>query len=132
MFLNRLEDKEKKAFLKLAQYIIEINESEGEKEEEILLAYSNEMGIKVEEFTINDFKLEEILLVFQNNTSRKIALLEIMALIYADNQIDEKEEKFINNICKRFGISREQAKIYEEWTKAILALYNQGELFINV
>ena len=132
MFLNQLKEDEKRAFLRLAQYVMEVNVSEGEKEKAILLAYSKEMNIEIEEFDENNFNLEEVLLVFHSNTSKKIVLLEIMALIYADNQVDKEEEHFIQVMCDKFGISREQAQIYEEWTKAMLALYKQGELFINV
>ena len=132
MFLVQLQEDEKKAFLKLAQHIMEVNTSEGEKEKLILLAYANEMGISVEDFNENEFNLEEILSIFKSEVSKKIVLLEIMALIYADNQVDEEEEKFIKDLCDKFGISRQQAQIYEEWTKTMLALYRQGELFINV
>jgi len=132
VFLNQLKEDEKRAFLRLAQYVMEVNVSEGEKEKAILLAYSKEMNIEIEEFDENNFNLEEVLLVFHSNTSKKIVLLEIMALIYADNQVDEEEENFIQAMCDKFNISREQAQIYEEWTKAMLALYKQGELFINV
>jgi len=132
MFLMQLKENEKKVFLKLAQHIMEVNISEGEKENAILLAYANEMGIDVEKFNEDEFDLDEVLLAFKNKTSKKIVLLEIMALIYADNQVDEEEEKFIQSMCSKFEISRAQAQIYEEWTKAMLALYKQGELFINV
>jgi uncharacterized tellurite resistance protein B-like protein len=132
MFLNKLDESEKKAFLKLAQYLIEANVSDGEKEKLIVIGYANEMGIEVEKFEKDKFNLNDIMALFKSNASKKIVLLEIMALIYADNQVDDEEENFIQEICKKFDISRKQAQIYEEWSKAILSLYKQGELFINV
>ena len=74
--------------------------------------------------------IEELLNIFQKK-HQKIILIEIMSLIYADNYLDEQEEYIIQLMCNKFNISRQEAMIYEEWTKAIIALYKQGELFIN-
>lgn len=130
MFLNRLTEKEKLAFMELARYIMENNESNGTKEQQILQTYAFEMQIDLDE-RLKYNNIEEILNIFQTKQHKKIVLIEIMALIYADNYLDEKEENIIQVMCNKFNISRNEAAIYEEWTKAIIALYKQGELFLN-
>ena len=129
MFLMKLEENEKIAFMELARYIMKVNTSSGEKEQEILKAYAYEMNIDLHErFEFSN--IGDLLKNFKSKEHKKIVLLEIMALIYADEHIDEEEEKVIQLICNEFDIPRHEAKIYEEWTKAILALYKQGELFL--
>ena len=129
MFLMKLEENEKIAFMELARYIMEVNISDGEKEKEILKAYAYEMNVDLHErFEFSN--IEDLLKTFKSRKYKKIVLLEIMALIYADENIDEEEEKIIQLMCNELDIPRHEAKIYEEWTKAILSLYKQGELFL--
>ena len=45
MFSSRLTEKEKLAFMEIARYIIENNESDGTKEQQILQTYAFEMQI---------------------------------------------------------------------------------------
>jgi len=131
MFLNRLTEKEKLAFMEIARYIMDNNKSDGKKEQQILQTYAFEMQIDINK-RLKYKNIEELLNVFHSKQHQKIALIEIMALIYADNYLDEKEESIIQALCNKFNISRNEATIYEEWTKAIIALYKQGELFINM
>jgi tellurite resistance protein len=132
MFLFKLNEEEKKAFLQLAHYMARVDGEFPEEEQAVIKMYAHEMGIKDEGFKEHEFNLDNILNIFKSKKSKNIVLLEIMALVYADGRVDDKEEELLQYMCIKFGITRKTAKIYEEWIKAILALYKQGELFINV
>ncbi|RUM43805.1 MAG: TerB family tellurite resistance protein [Hydrogenimonas sp.] len=132
MFLLKLNKNEKKAFLQLAHYVARVDGNFGDEEKVVMQTYAYEMGIEDEGFKENEFNLDRTLESFETDEAKKIVLIEIMALIYADNKVDEKEEEIIENICKKFTITRKKTMLYEEWTKAMLALYKQGELFLSV
>jgi len=132
MFLLKLNENEKKAFMQLAHYVARIDGNFGDEEKVVMQTYTYEMGIEDEGFNESEFNLDKTLETFESDEAKRVALIEIMALIYADNRVDEKEEEIIESICNKFVITRKKAMMYEEWTKAMLALYKQGELFLSV
>ena len=132
MFLNRLNNEEKVSFLKLAHYIARIDGDFADEEKEIIEAYTYEMGIKNNDFDEKAFNLEQTLSNFKATESKKIVLIEIMALIHADTVVTNEEEEIILQICHIFNIDRDSAKLYEEWTKEMMTLYRRGEEFFYV
>ena len=132
MFLYRLNEEEKKAFLELAHYLARVDNNFMDKEKEIIKQYCIEMNIQDIEYDKNKFDLNKTLQKFKNPKSQKIVLLEIMALIYADNILHPAEKRVLNVMCKEFNINPLMANIYGEWSKAMMALYLQAESLINL
>ncbi len=132
MLLMKLEPKEKFSFLQLAHYLARIDNNYGEKEQEIILEYCAEMGIENDEyFDINEFCLEETLKDFKSKKSKKIVVLELMILIYADDRFDLKEKALISKINDIFKLSSNNLEFCSQWGKGVAALYSQGMLFIE-
>ncbi len=132
MLLMKLKPKEKFAFLQLAHYLARIDSDYGEKEEEIILEYCSEMGIENDEyFDIKLFSLEDILKNFKSKKSRKIVVLELMVLIYADDKFHLKEQILISEINSIFKLSLDNLEFCSQWGKGIASLYSQGKLFIE-
>jgi len=132
MVLYRLNEEEKKAFLELAHYLARVDNNFMDKEKEIIKQYCIEMNIQDIEYDKNKFDLNKTLQKFKNPKSQKIVLLEIMALIYADNILHPAEKRVLNVMCKEFNINPLMANIYGEWSKAMMALYLQAESLINL
>lgn len=132
MLLMKLEAKEKFAFLQLAHYLARIDNSFGEKEDDILREYCVEMGIDyVDIFDINSFCLEENLNNFRSKKSQKIILLELMILIHIDNNFHVNEQEFIKTITDKFDITLEDADDFSQWGKSVAMLYQVAKIFIN-
>ena len=132
MFLGLLNKNEKIAFLQLAHHVARSDGDFSEKQKEIIANYCFEMQVDDISYNENEFDLVAVLKNFKSNKSKKIALLEIMALIYSDYYVHPEEKKIIDKMVEVFNFNKELALLYLEWTKAMLALYKQGELFINV
>ena len=90
------------------------------------------MQIDDVEYDPDDFDLTSIIDVFQEDSHKKIALLELMALVFSDGHLHAAEETTINEIVERFGLNPNLAIVYKEWAKSILSLFVQGEALIHL
>jgi len=70
--------------------------------------------------------------IFKSSISRKILLLEVMAIIYANNQYHPEQEEIIKFILDAFELSPYLVTVYTEWAKTVLSTYKQGEALINL
>jgi len=132
MFLGFLQEKEKVAFLQLAHHIARSDGDFSDKQKEIIDTYCYEMNIDDIKYIEGNFDLDSILKSISNKESQKIFLLEIMALVYSDNILHEEEEKILNRMINIFGLDKNTAMLYGEWTKIMLALAEQGKLLLKV
>jgi len=132
MFLNRLNKKEKEAFLELAHYIANVDGEFSESEKGIIDKYCMEMQIDDINFDENKFDIYETLGKITNKRSRKIVVLELMALIYSDDFLHEKERKILEKILEEFDLSYNLSIVYTQWAKTMLSMYIQGNALIEL
>ncbi|HZF71239.1 hypothetical protein [Sulfuricurvum sp.] len=132
MFLNKLSEIEKVAFLELAHHVARRDNDFLDIEKEMIRAYCTEMQINDIDYNENQFDIDDTLAKIQDTQSRRIVTLEIMAIIYADNILHEEEQKVIEIMLEKFGLNHHWSTVYSEWTKAILALYAQGNALIEL
>lgn len=132
MFLNMLQEKDKANFLKLAHYMARSDSDFSNEQKEIIATYCYEMQIDDIDFDSLDFNLEETLKEVTDKLAQKVMLLEIMALVYSDDILHQEEAKVIDKMVEVFGLDRNIAKLYQEWTKNILAVTKQGELLLEL
>jgi len=132
MFLNRLTYEEKEAFLLLAHHVAHSDNNLSVDEELVIDKYSMEMQMDDIEYDETKFNLTEVLSTFTQDSHKKIALLEIMALVYADGVVAEEEENLIKAMISQFDLNPNLAVVYREWSKSILSLFVQGEALIHL
>ena len=132
MFLNKLKEKEKVAFLELAYYVANSDNDFSSKEEEVINSYCVEMQIDNIDFDKSKFNLDLTLSNIESAQSQKIVLLEIMALIYSDNILHQAEEKVLQSMAEKFQLNPKLVSVYAEWSKAMFALTIQGILLIEL
>jgi len=132
MFLNRLSKKEKSAFLELAYHIALSDNDFSETQKIIIDKYCMEMQIDDVKYNEDSFDIYETLEKIQSQRSRKIVILEVMALIYSDNFLHEEERKVLEKVLEEFGLSYNIAIVYTEWAKTMLSLYTQGNALIEL
>lgn len=132
MFLNRLIDEEKLAFLELAHYIARSDNTFSLTEKDIINNYCIEMQIENIDFDEKSFDIYNTLGKVTNKKSQKIVLLEILALIYSDNFLHEEERKVLEKIIEEFNLNYHLATVYGEWAKSVLSLYIQGNALIEL
>ena len=84
------------------------------------------------EYDEDQFDLATVLSKFESGSHQKIALLELMALIYADGEVAKQEQQLLNDMITHFGLNPNLAIVYREWSKNILSLFTQGEALIHL
>ncbi|HIF9164004.1 TPA: TerB family tellurite resistance protein [Photobacterium damselae] len=132
MFLNRLNLDEKDAFLHLAHHIAHSDKTFSSEEQIVIAKYCMEMQVDNISYEHRNFDLSKTLDVFKLESHKKIALLELMALIYADGVISNEELCLIDMIVEHFDLNPNLAIAYREWAKGISALLLQGEALIHL
>jgi uncharacterized tellurite resistance protein B-like protein len=132
MFLNRLKKKEKKAFLELAHHIARSDNDFSENQKTIIAKYCMEMQMEDIKYSAEKFDIYNTLEKIKSKRSRKIVLLEIMALIYSDDFLHEEERKVLEKVLEEFGLNYNLSIVYTQWAKTMLSLYMQGNALIEL
>ena len=115
MFLNRLELIEKEAFVSLAVKAAEANGHVADEEYQMIEEYCKEMGIAF--FDARNAKnIEEVITIYSgsNEQNKKIAVLEIIGLMFADGGYDNEEKAFVNRFAEGIGVSQDSVKKCED------------------
>ncbi len=132
MFLNRLGKEEKVAFLELAHHIARSDNDFSEDQKSIIAKYCMEMQIEDIDYDEDNFDIYNTLDKIKERRSRKIVLLEIMALIYADDFLHEEERKVLKKVLEEFDLNYNLSIVYTQWAKTMLSLYMQGNALIEL
>lgn len=115
MFLNRLELIEKEAFVSLAVKAAEVNGHVADEEYQMIEEYCKEMGIAF--FDAKNVKsIEEVISIYSGSSeqNKKIAVLEIIGLMFADGGYDDEEKAFVNKFAEGIGVSNDSVQKCED------------------
>jgi len=132
MYLNYLKENEKLAFLKIAHIVALSDGDFGENEKIIIGSYCNEMEMENIEFDINNTSIDLLSEEFETVQSKKIVILELMSIVYADNDFSESEKETINKLIKNFSIDSSFLDDVKIWSQALLNIIKQGENLVLI
>ena len=132
MFLNKLDEESKKVFLQLAYYVAKCDESISNTEETLISQFRKEIDMPESDYNPEDFSLVEAIAKITNKEYQKIILMELMAIVYADNVMHVAEKEIIDTIVDEWCINSSLAVVYGEWAKGLLSLYTQGEALLEL
>ena len=108
MFLNQLNHREKEAFISLSIHAGKANGVLEENEIVMVREYCQEMELPM--YDDKDIApLSDVYGVFKSSDERikKIVLLEVLGLIYADGNYDEYEKSFVTNFAEAISLSEQ-------------------------
>ena len=125
MYLNYLEENEKKAFLKLAHMIANSDDEFCDNERIIINSYCNEMGIKDIEFDKNEL-IDIVAYQFKTDQSRRIVIFELMNIINANGEFKDNERAIIDVLLKEFNIEEKFLNDVKQWSDSMSHLVEQG------
>lgn len=106
MFLNQLENKNKRLFLKVCVLASLANGVFAKEEREMINAYCKEMNVP-EEVPDCPEPLNDILEELAKNTSekeKKIIVLEILGLLRSDGSYDDMEKTFADTLAEKLDV----------------------------
>ena len=129
MFLNMLNDEEKKAFALLAEKMIEADGIVVGSEAAALAALEGEMGISRDDAARRP--VEELAAVFETRRSRSVALLELIGLGYSDTSFCINEQSIITTAATAMGFSADELTSLEDWVKKYVDLVREAMALIR-
>jgi hypothetical protein len=112
MFLASLSYKQRKIFLGLAKEILTVDDGVMDKyEEDYLRSLCSEMSLSFNDEEI--VEKSEIKNYFDETESKKILLLELVALGHSNNEYHETQDKYTDEICNFINIPMEELRNIE-------------------
>lgn len=117
MFLNQLTPLEKETFISLSIHAAKANGVFADEEYAMIEEYCKEMGIAF--FDVHNLKsMDAVIDVFGQASAqtKKIVLLELLGLLYADGAYDDTEKSFACEYVSKVGLSE---KTLEDMTVLI-------------
>lgn len=126
MFLNSLNDKQKKLFLTLAIKAADISGGISFEEKNMLKLFAMEMNIEPRYSTEDD--LDDVINELFNCSTVKelqIVLFEILGIMYSDSEYDAQERQFVDRIAERFEIGSEKMRRMDEEISKYTSLYKE-------
>lgn len=129
MFLNMLDDDEKRAFAELAEKLIEADGLVIGREAQALASLKAEMGMTGS--SNGGRSVEELAGTFKGRRSKVAALLELIGLGYSDTSFSVNEESLIDSIADQMGVSAKELGDIEDWVKDHFALVRQAMLLMR-
>lgn len=132
MYLNKLSIEQKNLFLDLCIHGANANNEFADDEKAIVNAYCEEMNIPVryDEQTPFEECVDKLVKISSEKELREL-LVELTALILADNICDEYEEKFMQEFIAKAGISDSDYKKILDVLVKISALYKEIDEFVS-
>ena len=132
MYLGGLSIEQKNLFLDLCVHGANSNNDFADDEKEMVNAYCAEMQIPVRYTEENDLDacLEKLIKISNEEELRAI-LIEITALILADDICDEQEEAFMQKFIQQAGITDSEYKHVSEMLTKLSSLYKEMNAFVT-
>ncbi len=131
MFLNLLNEDEKKHYLAIAMRIVNADGKFSFEERQMIDSIRLEMGL-VNETELPAGSIEALAEPFKSERSKKIVLLEGTLLAYVDGKFSGSEEKILRALALIFEIPEEKALIIEDWVKKFIDLQKEVKNIINI
>lgn len=124
MFLQVMNNEEKKNFLEFIYKIANIEGDYAAEEQEIIENYKVELGLSE---ILDTSDIEGLINYFSIKTDelKKIILFEIIGLINADEKIVKEEEELLNKVIVSFGLESETVEKINTAAKKLQAVYDE-------
>ncbi len=129
MFLNLLDNDEKRAFAELAEKMIEADGLVIGREEAALAALKAEMGMT--DVGGGGRTVDELASVIKNRRSKIATLFELVSLGYSDTSFSIAEESLVNSVAKRMAVSPDQLHSIETWVQEHFALIRRALILMR-
>lgn len=130
MFLGQLEDRQKEAFLVLADRVIRADGVVAEQEEAMLAAMKTEMGLP-SDMRPDDRSVEDVAPLFSSRPSKVAALLELIGLSMADGHYHDDEAAVLESIKNSFNVTPAEYEVMRNWVIRQLALVREVNVLMT-
>ena len=131
MFLHLLNEAQKQVFCNVVQFIVTADGVVDDREKRILAAAQRELDLdELPQKVTSLALLANQLNVFDTEMSRRILILEAVAVAQADGEIPESEMNILNGLCECLQISQEDLDKFCDYAKRFRDLTIEGEKLV--
>lgn len=129
MWLNDLNADQRRSFLGLAHNIVVSDGLLDPNEELMMVAFRREMGLG-DEVEADYTDLTGVDEVFSDRRSRRIAMLNLIHLSYADGAYEIEEECLLRELASAFGVEDGEFALLENWVKRLVSLEQEAKALL--
>jgi uncharacterized tellurite resistance protein B-like protein len=130
MFLRILNAAERQAFLALAREYAAADQKVSPEEQELLKIFCLEMDLSPD-LQLPAKPRAEWFAAFSSRPARVAALLELLALVYADRDFSPRERELVFETAKAFGLTHAELKSLADWNDKHLELLSEAFSFMH-
>lgn len=133
MLLDELTIEEKKAFWNIANVLASVD-GRALEEESVLKQYNEEMGTGFDFVNPASIDVAKELGNIKSDSlrNRRIVYFELFGVAYADTELDEREQKILDDICSVLEIDSDVRASLEESVKTVYDTYRKLGEVLNV
>ncbi len=131
MFLYLLNDKEGKAFMELAVLAMGVNGENKDCEKAEIETYLVELNLTGYKTIGMKFEEAASLFKFSSTAVKRIVIIELCGILYADKEIDSVETKWIYNLSNLFNLNKLESDRLVRWSKDFSDFLEIGLMYIN-
>ena len=132
MFLKKLTDEEKRAFMVLASNIVLTDDQIDLFEQKVIDGFLEEMGLSTKDFD-KDASNEVAVGVFRNSSdpTKRAILVELLSVCFSNDDFDEGQAKQLEEIRVGIEVPTEFVEKAKSWVREILDLTKAGHLLVE-
>lgn len=125
MWLNDLTAEQRRSFLGLAYNVVVSDGLLDPNEELMMAAFRREMELDsgVQADYTDPAGVDE---VFSDRRSRRIAMINLIHLSYADGAYEIEEECLLRELASTFGVEDSEFALLENWVKRLVSLEQEA------
>ncbi|MDG2277939.1 MAG: hypothetical protein P8L31_08240 [Pseudomonadales bacterium] len=124
MWLSSLSDDQRLALMRLAHNIVVSDGLLDPNEEGMLNEFRREMDLANSD--VEYLELEGIEHVFEERSTRIIAILNLLKLSYADGAFEIEEECLLKEICRAFKVDDDEFLLLDNWVRRLNTLEEEA------
>lgn len=126
MFLNELNESERKDFMGLATIAIDVDGKVTDDEKAVLATYAYEC--KLPDYKPGNRSIEDILSSLQKSSPqiKKIVLIELLGIFAADKKWSDSEINMMYQVSRSFDIPDTMTNRLKRWSKEMREIIAEG------
>lgn len=132
MYLYLLNNEERKSFLELATFAMDLDGIRKKEEESLLEDYKNECQL-TDYIVCKQNEIEKVITTLRSSVKKikKIILLELSGIFISDSNLTEDELKFLEKLSSEFNIKEYELKKIIRWVEAMNDIVKEGYEIIS-
>jgi hypothetical protein len=128
VFLHLLKESEKAIFAEAADHLIEADQVLHELEIELRNSLAKEMAITWPVAEDRDWdRLRRNLSNIESDVSRRVILLELCGVAFADRDLDTNERDLLADVCSALDLPEEELEPCLEFSSRAHLMYAEGQ-----